>query len=272
MSFVAIFIALLIERFFDCSHLRRWGWYTAYQNKLLQKFGDSGSNLLLAMIVIPIILLVVLLEMLISSQAFGFIKLAFSIFIILYCFGPRNLWADAFSCLNVFLEGNASIAAERLNVTFDVTRSNDADGMYREWVNNIFVQANRRVFATVFWFGCAGLFGVVLYRLVSLSASKLPTARRIESLLDWPAVRVFTFLFALGGNFSNVFARWRAQAALGLEANETLLTECGVAALHNVTPETISTDGSLVKEEISLVDRALVIILIVILVMVYLIP
>jgi membrane protein required for beta-lactamase induction len=282
MSFTAIFIALLLERFFDCSHLRNWSWYAKYQRMIMQKLQGQKPYVGLAATVIPIVIAVVILEMIISNVAFGFLKLAFSVFVILYCFGPRNLWADTFACLNALSDGDTGAAIDKLKISFGVLDNVDPPTLHRRLINAIFTQANRRVFALVFWFGIFGLSGVVFYRLISLfvpeaggdeiDAQLSNSARQVESYLDWPSIRALTFVFALGGNFSRVLACWRAKAMLGPESNDALLSECGMAALTTASQETLPVDGSVEKEEISLLDRSLAIVLVVIAVLVFLIP
>jgi|GEM_PF-1650179 len=277
MSFTAIFIALLIERFFDCSHLRYWGWLARYEAWLAGKLSHQSPYIVLAAAILPLVIIVMVIALLLDNVLFGFLKLAFSILLILYCFGPRNLWADMFACLNAIGEGDTTSAAEKLKVTFGIMPSKPQE-MHHQWLNAIFIQANRRVFAAIIWFSILGLPGIVLYRLISLLASDpfkentdpqiSHTASLIESYLDWPAVRALTFIFALGGNFGRVFTCWRKRVLSGVEANESLLVECGTLALNT----TEMTDGSAEKEEISLLDRSFGIVLVVIAVLVFLVP
>lgn len=280
MSFTAIFIALLIERFFDCSHLRYWGWYQRYQHFFIRKFSKFSPYVLLIGMIAPLIIAVILIELLIGEALFGFLKLGFSILFILYCFGPRNLWADMFVCLSAISKGDPTEVAEKLKSTFGMS-DNEPKVMHRQWFNAVFIEAHRRVFALIFWFGFFGLSGVFFYRLISLASKPISDtvetavtspARRVESYLDWPSIRSLTLIFALGGNFGRVLSCWRTKAMQGPEANEPLLIECGVAALNNVTPDNIPLDGSIEKEEISLLDRSFGIVLVIIAVLVFLIP
>lgn len=282
MSFTAIFIALLIERFFDCSHLRNWSWYTNYQQLVTQKLHGKSPYLILAAIVLPVGLGATLLVILISSAVFGFIKLAVSVLIMLYCFGPRNLWADTFNCLTTMAEGDAPATADKLKMAFGITNVADPQTMHRQWISNIFIQANRRTFAQVIWFGVLGIFGVILYRLLSLlvpDAGKetiepqvAESARRAESYMDWVSIRVLTFVFALGGNFNRVMTCWRTRVAQGPDSNDAMLLECGLSAMNTTAQEIIPIDGAAEKEEISLLDRSLAIIVVIIAVLVFLIP
>lgn len=282
MSFSALFIALLIERFFDCSHLRRWDWFGKYQRLILQKLPGKSALVSLAAIVLPLTLGVFVIEHILSHTFFGFVRLAVSVLIILYCFGPRNLWADTYACLTAMTEGDAAALAEKLKVSFGITDTSNPQAMHKQWINTIFIQANQRAFANIVWFGFFGLFGVLLYRLVSVCVPEVggedvdpqvsQAARQVQSYLDWPSVRVMGFVFALGGHFNRVFQVWRTKAMQGPEVNDALLTECGIAAMATAGQETLPIDGSAEKEELGLLDRAFVIVMIVVAVLVYLIP
>ncbi len=282
MSFCAIFIALLLERFFDCSHLRQWRWFPRFQKIVTQKMFGQSSNVLFAALLAPFMIGVLCVYIFFNDALFGFIKLFLSIPIILYCFGPRNLWADIFGCL-INIENNDAVALrEALKVSFGVVPANGPQLMHKELMNNIFIQANRRVFAIVIWFGILGLFGVVLYRVLSLLIGQAGDenvdqpianlARRIEGYMDWVSVRVFSFLFALGGHFSQVFNAWRSYVGRNVESNDAMLVDCGVAALSLDANKDLPTNGSIEKEQIGLLDRSFAIMLVILALLVFWIP
>ena len=270
MTFIVILIALLIERFFDWSHLRKWQWYSNYQRALSKRFPDQSPYVVLALTIIPLLLLVILIQFAFKHVLFGLGEFLFQLFLFLYCLGPQNLWADTFACINALVQGDVSLASEKLKASFGVVDNGSKQEMHGKLLNNIFIAANRRIFAIVFWFLILGPVGAVLYRTITLSSADfprqetvpelLPIARSVESLLDWIPVRILTCVFALGGHFVKVFSCLRKKPMMGLEMNETLLTECGSAALGN--GENISEDGSLERNAIGLLDRSFVIALV----------
>ena len=273
MTFIVTFIALLIERFFDWSHLRQWRWYVAYQRLMMQQFSKYSPYFVLVLTIVPILILVVLIEYFIGDWLYGFAKLLFELLVVLYCLGPQNLWADAFSCINALVQGDQQFAQEKLTRSFGITKSY-SQSLHRHFLNDIFIEANRRVFSIVFWYVILGPLGAVLYRTVILSFSQaaneeIPpsfsqSARMVESVLDWVPVRLFTFIFALGGHFVQVLSYWRRKVLFGLSGNEMLLTECGAAALNNDDQERLAEDGSLEKAAVGLLDRSFVIMLVVV--------
>jgi AmpE protein len=89
------------------------------------------------------------------------------------------------------------------------------------------------------------------------------SALQLQQLLDWLPARVFAFIFALGGNFTKVFNIWKKQAGDGPQSNNTLLGDCGIAALDVVKSEQIPEDGTAENEALTLLDRVLVMSLVV---------
>ena len=272
MTFIVIFIALLIERFFDWSHLRYWQWFNAFQAAVARRLGDKSSYLILVITIISLVFVVLAVNVLFSNLLYGFAKLLFQLFILLYCLGPQNLWADAFASATSLSQGDEQIAAAKLKAAFDI--SDTTYSLHRQLLNAIFIESNRRVFAVVFWFVLLGPAGAVLYRTVAQSASRTRNkdvpmdvakqARLIEALLDWLPIRIFTFIFALGGHFVSVLSCWRKKAGTGLEGNDILLTECGAAALGIDDQSKLPSDGSMERSAISLLDRVFVIVLVII--------
>src|SRR3990167_3490860 len=266
MTFVVVLIALLIERFFDWSHLRYWRGYLTYQNKLQKLMPHLSPYLILLFSAIPWLILVALIHWMIQGWLYGFLKLLFDIIILLYCFGPRNLWADAFLCIQAFTQTDAVFAEEKLKNSFNIIESKN---VHQQLLHKIFICPNNLIFAVLIWFTILGPVGAVLYRVIALtSADSLrdkvapdlsQSAFLVAMILDWIPVRLFTFLFALGGAFVQVFTCFRAlkRAWFDFNSNDILLGECGMAALgyHESLPE----DGSAETQAINLLDRTFII-------------
>jgi AmpE protein len=280
MTFIVTLIALLIERFFDWSHLRKWHWYADYQQAVAKRFPGKSAYFVLAATIIPLLLLVLVVQLMLKHVMFGMMEFLFQLFLFLYCLGPQNLWADTFACINALVQGDINLAAEKLKVSFGVTDNSSTQSLHGQLINNIFIAANRRIFAIVFWFLILGPLGAVLYRTITLSSADFPRqevqpelvqdARSVESMLDWIPVRILTCVFALGGHFVRVFTCWRKKPHLDLAMNEVLLTECGTAALGSNDMEQIAEDGSVERSVIGLLDRSFIIILVVVAILVML--
>lgn len=278
MTFIVTLIALLIERFFDWSHLRNWSWFGACQRLVASKLTGKSADLIFAGSILPLALAVLVVQYLLKETLYGVGGLVLDLVVLLYCLGPQNLWADTFACLNALVQGDAKTASDKLKSSFGLTDMSFAQSVHGHFLDSLFTQANQRVFAVVFWFFVMGPAGAVMYRLVSISASTpssgetLPemmrTARNAEAVLNWAPIRLLTFIFALGGNFAKVFTPWKRNVVLGLPANQAMLTDCGLAALGYSETDHLPEDGSAERLTISLLDRSFLIALAVMLVLV----
>lgn len=280
MTFMVILIALLIERFFDWSHLRRWQWYASWQDTVAQRLSGSSPYLVLAATILPLLACVLILQWVFKGWLYGLMEFLFQLFLFLYCLGPQNLWADTFACVNALVHGDTQAATEKLKASFGISEANTEQSLPGQLLSNLFVAANNRVFASVFWYLILGPIGAVAYRAVTISSASfpqqatapalLPAARFIESIFDWVPVRLLTCVFALGGHFVNVFSCWRPSSVLQTNVNDKLLTDCGAAALGVENLDQLTDNGTAIKSAIGLLDRTFVIALVMVAVIVML--
>jgi len=201
-----------------------------------------------------------LVQVLVSGLGHGLGGAVLGVAVLLYCLGPRNFWADIFACTNSLTQGDTALASENLKKAFGVAGTSDEQGLHRQFLSRIFVVANSRVFAVVFWFTLLGPVGAVLYRVLVLSERSFgELAKKAQLGLDWAPVRVFTLFFALAGHFMKAFTCWRAQATQGLDSNQAMLSDCGLAALDIADDKHLATDGSVERSAVALLDRVFII-------------
>ena len=272
MAFIITFIALVIERFFDWHHLRRWRWFGKCLAVLSQRLSAWPSALVFCLAILPPVVLVALLNHALAGWLYGVWKLLFGVFILIYCLGPMNFWAEAYKCISTLQGDDLPVACERARQAFGVTVCDNPQAFHRAFTNALFSEANRRVFAVLFWFIVLGPAGALLYRLVDICrSSNLTVMRPAEQMLawlDWLPVRIFTLFFALAGHFTKVIQHWRHDVLTAPKMNSIILSECGIAALDVLEADRIPEDGTAEKETISLLDRVFVIALVVLAILV----
>lgn len=264
MTFIITLIALVIERFFHWNHLRRWRWFSTYQQWLSHsRLNHLPSVLLLIICVLPLALIVGLINYLLTGWLYDSLKLLFGVIVLVYCMGPANLWLQVFGCINQLHQEDLQLAVSSVQAAFGVNHADSAQMFHQAFTRAIFLAAFSRVFAVVFWFVILGPVGAVLYRMIVLLGTESPLglthiAKTWQRFLDWLPVRIFTFIFALGGHFTEVFAHWKDMIFNRPDANELMLTECGVAALDIREGATIPEDGAAEKDAVTLLDRVFV--------------
>jgi len=258
MTFIITVVSLLIERFFDWGHIRQWRWFTRYQLWLSTRLVKLPSYVILLISLLPLLLVVGLINLLLSHVLFGVLKLVFGIIVLMYCLGPKNFWAQVYICMTELNKENPAAGELRVKELLGITLAPHSDGFHLAFARALFLEANRRVFAPLFWFVLLGPVGAVLYRSIDLSrlngVTLSQSAAKAEGYLDWLPVRLYTFLFALAGHFAKVLPIWRKGFFLSPIANDTYVSECGIAAIDPIEANQIPEQDTL-----SLLDRVFVI-------------
>lgn len=265
MTFIVTLISLVIERFFHWSHLRRWRWFNTFQQWLSHSsISRLPSFFLLIIALLPLTLFVGFINYLLNGWLYGILKLLFGVAVLLYCMGPSNFWVQTYRCINQFhKEEDPNAAMQAAQTEFGFGPIDSSQEFHLAFTRNIFIAAYDRVFAVVFWFVLLGPVGAVLYRSIALMRAGSPlglmyTAKIIQQLLDWIPIRMLTFIFALGGHFARVFARWKKTILKGPETNDAMLADCGIAALDVMEGSLIVEDGSAEREALLFLDRVFV--------------
>lgn len=269
MTFIITLISILVERFFNWSHVRGWQWFLRYQAWLRTRLSGWSSVIVFLISVLPIVFVVGLINFSLSGWIFSFVKIVFDTVILLYCLGPVNFWAQMYQCLQELQGEDPRLAMERVQGLLNLPASQHAQAFHQQLTRALFVESNRRVFAVLFWFIALGPAGALLYRFIDLGRQDA-IILKWQRILDWLPIRLYTLLFALGGHFTEVIKYWRHPVRQGLNTNETLLTECGMAALVVMESHTLPEGGILEKEALALIDRVFVIALVILAIVVIL--
>jgi AmpE protein len=263
MTFIITFIALVIERFFDWSHIRQWGFFDRYQKWLGLRLVKWPAYLVLTLMLLLPVAIVALLNYWLIGVMYGGLKLIFGVVVLVYCLGPKNFWAQTYSCISALHADDPHPEFAVIKDAFSLTDTSNPESFHRTFTNALFVEANRRVFAVFFWFILVGPAGAVLYRLVDLcrkqGATTAYAATNVLAVLDWLPVRLLSLIFALGGHFTKVIKYWQHNVLTPPKMNDVLLSECGIAALDILEADKLPADGTSEKETIALLDRAFVI-------------
>jgi AmpE protein len=275
MTFLATLIALLMERFFHWNQLRQWRWFFKYQKWVDAKIKLSNPGFILAVYTLPISLLVGIISYLFCGWLLGLVYLVFATAILFYCLGPNNLWAQVYQCMNELNQGDSRKALETAQKAFGISLPENTQSFHQAFLRELFIAVNQRIFAVIFWFAILGPLGAILYRTIELSTAVSPSvaaiAIKVIKILNWLPARIVSFLFALTGNFSKVFAHWKMAIKQGLNANDTVLINCGFAAIELSEAGPLPENGSVEKEALLLFDRTFVLALVILAVMTLLI-
>ena len=219
VTLIAVVAALVLAHLAPslAASLRHYGWYADWLRWLGTRFPEGSfwhGRWGIALALVPPLLVVGLFQAALDEPLFGLPGLLFSIAVLFYAWGPRDLDVDVDAIADARDARSRHDAAARL---FPDGTAPSLDG--GALVGAVFRSAQRRWFGVLFWFLLLGPLGALLYRLVALSAEgdaarALPTetaagARTMLAILDWPVAQLMTLALALVGNFDTVLGAWR---------------------------------------------------------------
>ncbi|MCB1876319.1 MAG: regulatory signaling modulator protein AmpE [Chromatiales bacterium] len=251
MSFLAIFLALVAERFLlPLEGRRQLGWLTEYfvwARRILYPFKGSDGPLGVVLVLVPVLLVLSTLIDLLDGVLFGIPAFLFSAVVLLYCLGPRDLGSQVEAFTEAAYRGDTVTARE---LGREIIGRNTDEGLgevVREVTSAVFRESNERLFAPVFWFLILGPMGAGLYRASAQlrrqaagrdkpESTFLAAGSRLLWILDWVPARLTAVGFLLTGNFEKGLYDWKMRSDEEEERShipaEALLEAAGHGALQ----------------------------------------
>lgn len=238
MVFITLLLCLSLERFLHKDNLlQRFNWFLPYVSKVHQLMPNQSWTqkpyISLLFVVLPVVIPVAIIYGLSALFIQGLLAFLIGAFVLFYCLGPMNIYAT-----------------EKVH-------------------QPLFWQANETLFAVIFWFALLGPIAALVYRLVERSShihASYPAlskaADRVRAILDYIPVRLFSILYALGGNFVRTGQFWIDNLLSELSYNRSFIEKSGRIALGLEE----STDLTLENytQALALTDRSLVLFLVIV--------
>lgn len=234
MNFIALLLGLGIERLLtNLFHLREFRWLDPWIDRVSSKLAEASLST--AIIGVGIYALVAILPVaiisgLLSGTLFQIPYFLLAVFVLLFSLGPRDLMTE----INDYCDAVRNGQEEDIQRIIRELREGDAPQGTDEQIaavrRAIFIQANNRIFAVVFWFILFGPTGAWLFRVVDLMRRRLayeysrddlteaPSAfviavRMLHGALAWPSAHLLILGYALAGSYDGGLAAWRAYAS-----------------------------------------------------------
>jgi len=243
MTLIILVCGLALEYFLGVlDDVRQLTWFSRYsdwlENKLVQsRYWNSAVGVMMTLAGPLIVILLIDYGL---SEVFLPLSYLFALAVLLNSIGP------------VFLNQSLNAYVEALNDEDDVRARHYAGELCRsvaapepdkdqqEIISSIFVEANERLYAVIFWFIVLGPFGAMLYRLANILKFKYQdvhgafadSARQLNHILNWPSTRLFALGNALAGNMIEAMEAWRTNEDGSFAVNEAVLISSGFGALH----------------------------------------
>lgn len=270
MKLIALLIGLVVERLAtQLFHLRELRWLDSVIDagcRQAERFAHWPA-------IVPVMLLAVLLALpvfvvtvALGDLLFGFPYLLLAIVVLFFSLGPKDIGEE----VDEYCAALEADDAERIRATakalLEKDMPEDTGERTRRLEEAVFVQANNRLFAVIFWFVVFGPLGAWAYRATDLirrrtvfnatraeeeagtSGRIAAAASALHAWIAWIPARLTALGYALMGSYDAAWSSWRqppGQAGTTGEQNEQLLARVGRAALAlpGVEDEDIAARG-----------------------------
>ncbi|HNR91090.1 MAG TPA: cobalamin biosynthesis protein [Dokdonella sp.] len=213
-----VFIAILLviasaQALPDLARLRGFAWLRDMLDEAQAK--RRGLGFVLG---VPALLVVAtaLVQHLLHGAWFGLPEFAFMVFVLYFCWGPRDLDADIDAVLKAPDSERRLVAAQALNAD---TGAGALAFNAPDLVVASFRAALSRHFGVLFWFVILGPAGALGYRLVQLltrsagfresTGAAAETLERTALVLDWAPAHLMAWSVAVVSDFDAVVRCWR---------------------------------------------------------------
>lgn len=236
-TLLAVVIALVLGHTWQgVRQLRNVDWYLAWNDWLLQH-RSRGPGWAFALVLLPPLVLVALVQAWLGLLLFGLPAFIFALLVLLYSWGPGDLDGDVEAAIDAEDPVAREAALARLGIAAPAGVSEPA-----KVVDAVFQGALRRWFGVLFWFLVLGPVGALAYRLLVVSAEgparvflegrEHDAAATVLRVADWPVAQLMTLGLALAGNFDRVLATWRDWHAGGASLDPGFVLAAGRACVE----------------------------------------
>jgi len=259
MKLIALLIGLLIERLAtQLFHLRELRWL----DHLIDFCCDNARRLPKLPPLVPVVLLGVLLVLpvllvvfLLGDTLFGFPYLLLAIVVLFFSLGPKDIAEEVDDYCSAVEANDPELIRQTARALLERDVPEDDGQRIEEVEKAVFIQANNRLYAVIFWFVLLGPLGAWAYRVTDLvrrravfrasrhedqedgeHAQHIATASSaLHSWVAWIPARLTALGYALAGSFDDAISSWRHAPAYSASTtgaiSEQLLARVGVAAM-----------------------------------------
>lgn len=231
MNFVALLLGLGVERLLThLFHLREFRWL----DPLFDAVSSRAENAAMWRCVVTVISLTVLavlpvalVSVILAGTLFQIPYFLLAVVVLLFSLGPRDLRIELDDYCAAVIEDRDDDVQRVARELLENDLPSDTEMHISACRRAVFVQANNRVFAVVFWFLLLGPTGAWLFRVLDLMRRRLAyqysrneggiagssyvrVVRSLHGLFAWLPARLLMIGYALAGSYEGAVAAWRA--------------------------------------------------------------
>lgn len=231
MNFLALLMGLAAERLLtNVLHLREFNWLDPVFDRFFRSYDDAEKTVTLAaclLLLLAVIAPVGIVYMILYDSMAHIPVFVFSVFVLLFCLGPRDLGEEVSDYRRAIAENDLdeirALSAELLESEPEF--AGDPPDIERA----VYSQANNRIFGVVFWFAVLGPLGAWLFRVLDLLRRRamyrarqqelsgevteqpafVSVAVMLHKLFAWVPSRLLMIGYAMAGSYDGALAAWK---------------------------------------------------------------
>jgi membrane protein required for beta-lactamase induction len=231
MNFVALLLGLGIERLLThLFHLREFRWLDPLFDWVTERLREQPRGRALAGVVLAIGLAVAPVAIVsdaLSGALYQVPYFVLAVLVLLFSLGPRDLKTEVDEYCVAVRSGNGEEADRLARELWEGDIPSNPGEQTNLIRRAVFIQANNRIFGTVFWFLILGPTGAWLFRVLDLMRRRLAfrynrseqdfcntalvwAVRAAHGVLAWLPARLLVLGYGLAGSFDGALSAWRA--------------------------------------------------------------
>ena len=268
MKLIALLIGLIVERLAtQLFHLRRLPWLDSaidFGFRQAERFSNWPALIPVILLAFFLVAPILLVRFGVGEIWFGFPYLILAIIVLFFSLGPKDIGEDIAEYCKAIEDGDGERIDASAKAISETDVPDDDDERIRIVEESVWIQANNRLFAVVFWFVLLGPVGAWTYRVTDLIRRRavfnslrndepdsgiVAASEMLHGWLAWIPARLTAIGFAMAGSFDAALGAWRnpdeAPPATSHEQSERLLARVGTGALalENVEGESVADRG-----------------------------
>jgi len=283
VNFVALLLGLGVERLLtDLFHLREFRWLDPLFDAVSRRAEKAAMWRSLASVIAVTVLAVLpvaLVSVFLAGTLFQIPYFVLAVVVLLFSLGPRDLKIEVDDYCAAVIEDRSDDVQRVSRELLENDPPVDPESHIYSVRRAVFVQANNRVFAVVFWFLLLGPTGAWLFRVLDLmrrrlayqysrnegeisASSYVRVVRSMHGIFAWLPARLLVLGYALAGSYEGAISAWRAYdrdpGKRFFEVTNDVLDHVG----NGASGDTVPTDdappaATRVRDAMSLAHRTL---------------
>lgn len=231
MNFVALLLGLGVEQLLThLFHLREFRWLDPLFDAVSSRSENAAMWRCLASVIaltVLAVLPVAVVSVLLAGTLFQIPYFLLAVVVLLFSLGPRDLRIEVDDYCAAVIEDRDDDVQRVSRELLENDPPSDPELHIPACRRAVFVQANNRIFAVVFWFLLLGPTGAWLFRVLDLMRRRLAyqysrndsqssgssyvrVVRSLHGIFAWVPARLLVIGYALAGSYEGAVSAWRA--------------------------------------------------------------